>query len=369
MDFHAGIVATGGGMQAVSWLLSVPGASQTIVEANIPYAEGALSAFAPGIRGSAVSVERACDLADRAFDMSMSRSSGRGPIVGASCTAALTTNRERSGEEEAYICVRDSHQRLIFHIGFDKGTANRLQQDTWVSLVLLNALMESAGLEERLPISIGCAGRIERMRDDRPNSFTQLVDGGIRWILCHQDGEWQVHGEASLILFPGSFHPMHRGHERLTRLVDERTGGRVDLELSIHNTDKPSLHRLDVTRRLDSIQGRRRVLLTQASTFLAKSRLFPGRTFLLGFDTVVRLIDPKYYGGSDKKVCSALDEIRSLGCRFLVAGREKNGRFLTVSELKAPTGYADLFEGIPESDFRDESRASDLRVESEGLFP
>ena len=175
MDFQAGVVATGGGVQAVSWLLSIPGASQTILEANIPYAEDALSAFAPGIRGPAVSVDRACDLADRAFDRSISRSRGQGPIVGAGCTAALATERKRHGEEQAYICVLSSYQRLIFRIGFHKGMATRLEQDTWVSLVLLNALLEIAGLEERLPISIGRAGRVERIKDDFLNPLTQLA--------------------------------------------------------------------------------------------------------------------------------------------------------------------------------------------------
>ena len=39
------------------------------------------------------------------------------------------------------------------------------------------------------------------------------------------------------------------------------------------------------------------VWLTRAATFAEKAALFPGAAFVLGWDTAVRVIDPKYYGG------------------------------------------------------------------------
>ena len=37
----------------------------------------------------------------------------------------------------------------------------------------------------------------------------------------------------------------------------------------------------------------------QAPLYPTKARLFPGSTFVIGYDTAIRLVDGKYYGGDD----------------------------------------------------------------------
>ena len=49
-----------------------------------------------------------------------------------------------------------------------------------------------------------------------------------------------------------------------------------------------------------------------------------------------RLVDPAYYGGSVVEMVAALDEIRALGCSFLVAGRADGARFETMRDVDAP---------------------------------
>ena len=57
---------------------------------------------------------------------------------------------------------------------------------------------------------------------------------------------------------------------------------------------------------------------------IPQARLFPGCTFVVGSDTIKRILDKKYYGGTDLGMVAAVAEIAALGCKFLVAGRLVN---------------------------------------------
>ena len=144
-------------------------------------------------------------------------------------------------------------------------------------------------------------------------------------------------------------------------------GGReVVFELSVVNVDKPPLEEPEVRHRLRQFEGRWRVVLTRASRFYEKASLLPGCTFVIGWDTAIRLVDPSYYGDDEGAMLSALSSIRSVGCRFLVAGRAQQGVFHTLANVGIPPGYDDLFEAIPESRFRSDTSSTELRSSKEG---
>ena len=163
-------------------------------------------------------------------------------------------------------------------------------------------------------------------------------------------------------VLPGSFSPLHQGHERLAQVASEMLGEQVVLEISVINVDKPPLDEQEVRRRICPIQGRWCVVLTRAPTFREKAALFPGCTFVAGWDTAVRLVDPRYHGGKEAAVQAALGEIRASGCRFLVAGRFHDGAFRTLADIAIPREFADLFEPIPESRLRFDISSTDLRT-------
>jgi len=58
---------------------------------------------------------------------------------------------------------------------------------------------------------------------------------------------------------------------------------------------------------------------------------------------------------------AALVAVRTAGCRFLVAGRRLQGRFRTASDLSIPAGFTDLFEELPEADFRVDTSSTEAR--------
>ena len=84
--------------------------------------------------------------------------------------------------------------------------------------------------------------------------------------------------------------------------------------------------------------------------------------FRIGWDTAVRLVEPRYYGGDEAGMVRALAAIRHLGCRFLVAGRVHDGIFALPAEVRVPEGLEDLVSPIPEAAFRCDLSSTELRL-------
>ena len=86
----------------------------------------------------------------------------------------------------------------------------------------------------------------------------------------------------------------------------------------------------------------------------------PGAAFVVGADTARRVVEPVYYGG-EPAMRAALRELRSLGARFVVAGRLEHGRFLQLRDLQLPPEAAGLFEAIPATELRVDVSSTELR--------
>jgi hypothetical protein len=114
--------------------------------------------------------------------------------------------------------------------------------------------------------------------------------------------------------------------------------------------------------RMAQFAGRWPVLASNAPTFVEKARLYPGATFVIGYDTAERLLQPHYYHDSQVKLVAALNEIRARGCTFLVAGRiDDEGEFQRMDNLEIPPSCKDLFQAIPSDLFRQDISSTELR--------
>jgi hypothetical protein len=190
--------------------------------------------------------------------------------------------------------------------------------------------------------------------------FDDLLAGRVGTITLAPDGSQRADERPAAGILSGAFNPLHEGHLGMAAAAARMLNAPVAFELAVRNADKGELPEAEVARRAAQFAGRAPLLLSTAPLFSQKARLYPGCAFVLGYDTAVRLLDPRYYGGADGLI-AALAGIRDAGCRLLVAGRLSDGRFHTLADLSIPPGYEGLAAPIPEELFRADISSTELR--------
>ena len=354
------IAATGGGAQALAWLLGVPNASSTVLEISVPYAGQAFAEYLGRSPTRVVSHEVAMEMAQLAFERA-SHLDGGLHATGIGATATIRTQREKRGEHRCFVASCSSGGRRGYGLTMIKGMRHRQAEDEIVSKLMVRLLAEESGVSFDVPIGLSDQERLQVLEERAGDPVRDLLECAVPCVVVDTDGSASAGPPYPRALLPGSFYPLHGGHEALARVASAILGTEVVFELSTANVDKPPLAYADVSRRLRQFEGRARVVLTRAATFAEKARVLPGSTFVIGCDTAMRLFDPKYYGGSAPAMNAALDELRSSGCRFLVAGRVEDDRFRSLDDVGVPPGFEDMLTGIPESAFRRDVSSTEIR--------
>jgi hypothetical protein len=188
--------------------------------------------------------------------------------------------------------------------------------------------------------------------------YPSLIDGSLHGACLGAESDVPVR---PLTVFPGAFDPLHLGHQRIAEIAAELMGVETSWEISVFNVDKPPLSRDELVSRVAQFARLERVWLTRAATFIEKARLFPGAVFVVGADTIQRVMDPRYYGDSCGVRDHVLQELHSSGCRFLVFGRIVSGRFRVLSDLALPAPLGSICQEIPAGKFRLDVSSTALR--------
>ena len=177
------------------------------------------------------------------------------------------------------------------------------------------------------------------------------------------DGQMRPDFAPPIALLPGSFNPLHRAHLALAQVAEQILGQGVAFELSVVNVDKPTLSHDEIRRRLTQFAWRASVWLTHAPRFIDKAERFPGTTFVVGADTALRIVSPRYYDDDEAQMLSALASLRERDCRFLVACRaDAGGKCLTLDDVPIRPGARDLFQSIAPEQFRWTLSSTELRA-------
>jgi hypothetical protein len=358
------LVVTGAGGNALSWVLGVAGASRTVLDARIPYSSAALDDFTGSVLGQSASQETAAKMARSAYDRAVCLRQGDVPVVGVACTASIASDRPKRGAHRCHIASWASDGLETYRVEFVKGLRDRTGEDKIVSQLVLKALAQAVGVDSDIDLGLDPDERLEVQTVRYKDPIEAILASHIRSVTVAPDGTSIADRKMEGGLLSGSFDPLHDGHQRLAAAASDIIGMPVTFELSIANVDKPSLEEPEVRGRVQQFSGNAPVIVSRAETFNKKARLFPGCTFVIGYDTAVRLLHPRYYGGEESQALTSFVEMRGLGCRFLVAGREDDGVFRTLDDLDVHRGLDDMFSPIPASMFRADISSTVLRLAS-----
>jgi hypothetical protein len=364
----AALAITGGGSGAVGELLRVPGGSRLLIEAQVPYDALALAAFLGFAPAQACSSDTAIAMAQTARARAARLAPAGADLVGLGATAALVSDRPRKGEHRFHIAFANAAGIAHCTCVLAKGRRDRAAEEDLVSRAIVLWLARACGIAAPSPHSLFDAdehyAETVVAAGAAVDTIDRLLAGELDRVTVQPDGQiMMLSAPQPFVLFPGSFDPLHEGHVLLARVAEELRQQPLAFEISVTNVDKPPLAGKTVRRRLAQFAWKSPVELTRAPTFLDKSRLFPGTTFVIGADTAERLVAPKYYGDDELRMHEALEEIANSGSRFLVAVRlDAAGRVRALNDIPVPRRYADLFTEIPEYRFRFDTSSSEIRA-------
>ena len=306
------VVATGGGSEALSHLVTCPGASQVVLEGAVPYARAAVDDWLGGSPETYCSSRTARLLAmaawQRARVLAERDRAVRDPnaaACGVAITAGLRTRRPKRGQHRVFVAVQRLAITRVAELVLEKEARSRAEEERLAAALVLALLAAEAGCSG-VEANVAMPARLrpgEAVRDDRfvpPVAWQELLGGSRVAVLA--EAAVEARPASGGLIFPGSFNPLHEGHRRMAVIAEEIAERPVEFELSITNVDKPALDAMELAERTAQFivagPAARRLWLTRAPTFLDKVEVFPESTFVMGADTYVRLADPRYYGGS-----------------------------------------------------------------------
>jgi hypothetical protein len=316
----------GAGIQEVLW--RVPGCSSFFVGAVFPYGPREIDGFL-GLRPERyASEETAIDLAHQSYLHALDAADPASRAIGVGLSASVASLTPHRGDHRVHVAVVTSAGAVGETAVLAKGGPERRELDGSAADELgLRALFHAAGIAEGPAVEDWSAR-------SRARFFARPYwdrDGGRHTLAL-------LPGDAPI--FPGAFNPPHPGHLAIAS-TDRGHARPAVFAICATPPHKEALTTGELLRRAKLLHGHDRLFTEGDPLYLDKARLLPGRTFLIGADALVRMLDPKW----GTRVGSMLEELARLGTQFRVNGRLVEGAYLSPEEAiaKVPEAFRPLF--------------------------
>ena len=347
-------VSSGGGTDAISSLLKVPGASNTILESYIPYSKKSMDLFLNKKPDHYCSLDTCLSMAANAYKKSLQIDSTYKTkfLIGISVTASLATTYAKIGDHKFYIVIQTESYTKSIECILIKGSRTREEEEELITDYVLTLLAECCGLKKNSPIHDEPV-QVNTIKAEK--SWKKLLNNKVNFVSSHN--------ETPELIFPGSFNPLHEGHIKMRELAEKKTGMRATFEICARNADKPPLTFYEIKRTLDQFTENDSWVMTSAGRFSEKAEMFPNSVFIIGADTLLRVFDEKFYT-SKKDMLNHIERFNDHNINFLVFGRKVDGKFVSLRDIAVPENIKRRCTGFEEGSFRDDISSTELRLET-----
>lgn len=353
------VVATGAGASIQRSLWRPPGASDFFVGASFPYDSSEtidFLGFNPSEEGGHgfCSEETAIDLGAEAYVRAKSvdyiKERNR-PTIGIGVTAAVSSAKERRGENRFYVAMvtdmKNTPSCMVFSMTLPRGSGlERRDEDeagvTHHTKRFLTELLEGTAhlgsiVNDPLPDLSDVLRRKILARPLRDPS-------GRRGRLKMDSLSFQTNTlPADFAFFPGSFDPLHPGHRFMADMMEKP----IVYAVCADHVHKPPLTAINLLNRLANFRAE--TILRKAGRegygdrhpaylyfsggdplLVDKLKRYPGQNWVLGADTFERIMDPKW----GPKPNEVLDSIAANATSVTVfPAHTSDGRVLTLPDI------------------------------------
>ena len=350
--FKVTIVSSGGGTEAISSLLQVPGASNTILESYIPYAKESMDAYLNKKPDHYCSMQTCLSMAANAYKSCSKIASETKSkyLIGISITASLATTYTKIGDHKFYIVLQTSSYTKSVACILDKNTRSRKEEEELIANYVMHLLGEACGIKVNKPSH---SEDVDISKTNAEKSWVKLLNNEVNYVSSSKS--------KPELIFPGSFNPLHEGHIRMRDLAEKKTGMQTTFEICAKNADKPPLTFQEIKRTLDQFDENDSWVMTSAGRFSEKAEMFPNSVFIIGADTLLRVFDEKFYS-SNKDMKEHVERFNDHNIHFLVFGRKVNDKFISLEDINIPSKIRSRCTGFNEGSFRDDISSTEIRL-------
>lgn len=361
------IACTGGGSGLQDILWKYPGASSFLVGGAFPYSTHEFDSFIGYQKKTGYcSMDGAVELAMASYIRAREHciiSKKKNP-VGLGLSSACTTDRERRGSNRIFVATCSEWGIKTGYVSWK--SIYREQDGALANSIGLAAILDAIGARsldidssntadiQDITGNIGCGSSglfaTLNMNEYTPQQAREMFFRRPIYTENTKERPPYLSWKDSIFM-PGSFNPIHDGHRDISWKTRQQTSKYV-----IYMVTADSVHKkaLTVPEMLDRVAGIRlerfgnypgRIILFTENDplFIDKARKFPASSFVIGWDTAQRMLDPSW----GPEIIPMLHEFRKLGTTFYVCGRIIDGKLMTMKDLNIPSMFADLFIEIP----------------------
>lgn len=374
-NVRAFVAATGAGARLQAYLWDAAGASAYLAGCSFTYHQNETELFLGFKPDRYCNDEAAIELAIASYIRareSLIRDKLDGKLdpnkvpVGIGLTAAVASSKEHRGDHRLFVASVSINGGFVWSLTLEKmaGEASRELDGRICDIIGLNALLLTAGLEP-LKCSVISSTDISWEAAEFEPAARRVEDAELRELFFKRP-VFRLNGTRGgresidltrVVLLPGTFNPLHDGHRNMADQVERISGKPVCYTTTADSLHKPPLTvpalldkaaQLRYERWLGADTARTAVFTHRDPLFIDKARMFPGTGFVIGTDTLIRLLDPVWYGNNPRVVTVMLEEFDHLRTRFYVFGREIPGKtFATLSDVVIPATSKHLFIEMP----------------------